>query len=166
MFSKGDTVFYGSHGVCAIEDIQDQTFSGVKKSYYILRSYRDASLKLFHPVETENPKLTPIASKEKAKIILDTFKNAPSHWPERVNERSQYYEEILENENHIQIAQMMNTILRKQIELEREDKKLTTIDLQMVKNVSSILYEELAISLEVSIDEVKDKIDKIILENL
>ncbi len=126
MFSIGDTVFYGSHGVCVIEDIEEQTFSGNTKSYYILRSFHDKTLKLFHPVDAAESKLTPIPSKEKGTLILDTFKNPPDEWNDRVNERGQNYQKILESNNHLLIAQMMNTILRKKQELELENKKLAS----------------------------------------
>ena len=97
MFSIGETVFYGAHGVCIVEDIQEQTFSGKTKSYYILRSFHDKSLKLFHPVDTDESKLTPIASKEKAQMILDTFKSPPDDWNDRAIDRANNHHKYFRN---------------------------------------------------------------------
>lgn len=165
MFSIGDTVFYGAHGVCVIEDIEDQTFSGNTKSYYILRSFHDKTLKLFHPVEAVESKLTPIPTKEKGTLILETFKNPPDEWNERVTERSQTYQRILDSENHLRIAQMMNTILRKKQVLEQENKKLANQDMQILKQVAPILYKELSVSLNITVEEVEEKIEEIIRTN-
>ena len=165
MFSIGETVFYGAHGVCIVEDIQDQTFSGKTKSYYILRSYHDKSLKLFHPVDADDSKLTPIASKEKAKLILDTFKNPPDEWSERVIDRAHNYQKTLGSKNDFLIAQMMNTIIRKKNELELEGKKLASQDMQMLKQITPIMHKELSVSLEIPVEEIADKIEEIIREN-
>ena len=78
MYTIGETVFYGAHGVCIIEDIQEQAFGGVEKVYYVLRSHHNPSLKLFYPVESENAKLMPIASKQKAEPVSYTHLTLPT----------------------------------------------------------------------------------------
>lgn len=165
MFSIGDTVFYGSHGVCIVEDIQEQTFSGNTKTYYILRSFHDKTLKLFHPVNSDDSKLTPIASKEKAELILDTFKNSPDEWNDRAIERANNNQKVLETNNDFKIAQMLNTIMRKKSQLELEGKKLASQEQQILKQVTPIFQKELSISLEIPIEEVADRIEKLIQKN-
>ncbi|WP_052124051.1 CarD family transcriptional regulator [Ureibacillus manganicus] len=165
MFSIGDTVFYGAHGVCIVEDIQEQTFSGNTKSYYILRSHHDKTLKLFHPVNSDDSKLTPIASKEKAELLLETFKNPSDEWNDRAIDRVNNYQKILETNNDFKIAQMLNTILRKKYELEQEGKKLASQDQQILKQVTPIFNKELSVSLKVTVEEVAEKIDELILKN-
>ena len=165
MFSIGDKVFYGAHGVCIIQDIQELAFSGQQKQYYILHSYHDSSIKLYHPVEGKDSKLSPITSKEAAKGILETFKNPPDAWPDRMNERNQHYQKVVESKNHIQIAQMINTLLRKKFELEKEEKNLPPQDLQVLKQVTPLFSEELALSLNVTAEQLMEKVEEIILEN-
>lgn len=115
MFTIGETVFYGAHGVCIIDDIQEQTFRGKTKQYYVLHSLHNPSLKLFYPVGKEQSKLMPVASQQKAESILSIFNNVPSEWIERPQERAQTYHRILESGNIGDIAQMLNTILRKKL---------------------------------------------------
>ncbi|WP_168193796.1 CarD family transcriptional regulator [Lysinibacillus sp. SGAir0095] len=165
MFSIGDKVFYGAHGVCIIQDIQKLTFSGQQKKYYILHSFHDVSIKLYHPVEAKDSKLSPITSKEAAEVILEAFKNPPDVWHSRMNERTQHYQKVIESKDHIQIAQMMNTILRKKFELEKEDKTLPNQDLLMLQQITSLFSEELALSFNLTAKQVMDKVEKIILEN-
>ncbi len=165
MFSVGDKVFYNAHGVCVIEDIQEQTFWGRKKHYYILRSYHNTAIKLYYPVETVHSQLTPIASKKNAEMILETFKNPPDPWNERMQERHQNYHKILNTNNHIQITKMINTILRRQLELEQQEKKLPSGDRQFLNQVLPILYKELAVSLNVTVEEVNKIVEQLILDN-
>lgn len=162
MFTVGDTVFYSSNGVCVIEDIQERTFWGEKKLYYILRSSHNEALKLYYPVETDQSQLTEIVSKKKAELILEQFKNPPDPWNERMQERQHSYQKILKSNNHIQIAKMVNTILRRKIELESQEKKLSSGDQQLLNQVLPILYKELAVSLDISVEVVIKEVEQLI----
>lgn len=165
MFSIGDNVYYGAHGICEIEDIQEQSFTGEKKRYYLLRSHND-SLKLYHPVETEHSKLTPILAKETAEKVLEVFKQAVGQWHERMTERRKEYQGALESADHVQIAQMVNTLMRKKMELEAIDKKLPSQDVQMLTQVAPVFYEGLAMSLGMNAEQVREQIKQTIKDNM
>ena len=105
-----------------------------------------------------------LTSKQRANLILEIFKNPPNRWALKALERAKEHHKILESNNHFEIAQMMNTILRKQRELEKEGKKLTAQDLQVLKRIAPILVEELALSLQMTTDEVNLKIEEFLKE--
>lgn len=165
MYSVGDRVFYGVHGVCIVQDIQEQSFLGQKKDYYVLSSIQNDSLQLYYPVHAKDSKLSSIISKVQSEQLLNVFKNAPDTWHDRATERHQLYQKILLSNEHAKVAQMINTIIRKKFELEQQDKKLPSQDAQTLAHVLSIFCEELAIGLEISSHEVSDKIEDIILEH-
>ena len=165
MYSIGEKVLYGVHGVCIIEDIQEQNFTGQKTPYYTLRSYQNESLQLYHPVECENSKLEPVISAETATEILDVFKKPASEWQDRPTSRNNSYRVAFNSSDHFEIAQMVNTMLRKKHELAREDKKLPSQDAQNLLKVSPILYAELALSLDMTSEQIAKKIEELILQN-
>lgn len=165
MYSIGETVFYGPHGVCFIEDIQELTFSEQKKQYYILRSHQNKTLTLYHPVKTENPKISPLPSKQKAELILETFQDSSIDWIERAPDRAQSFKAALESNNPMVIAQMVNGILRKKAAMKLEHKNILSQDAQVLKQVLPILLDELAFSLNQSTDEVMQRIKKILEES-
>ncbi|MFF5996659.1 CarD family transcriptional regulator [Lysinibacillus sp. KU-BSD001] len=165
MFSIGDTVFYGAHGICSIEDIQEQKFGGEAQSYYILRSHHSTSLTLYYPVNAVNSKLKKLMTKEKAQAVLQCFENAADSWNDRTTTRHQSYQSIIKTAGHLEIAQMTNTLLRKKLELEAIDKKLPAQDTQILQNVTAILYEELATTLQTTASDISDKVDEIIQMN-
>ncbi|WLV25215.1 CarD family transcriptional regulator [Aciduricibacillus chroicocephali] len=164
MFSIGDTVFYEAHGVCTIVDIQEQTFSGTARDYYILAPIQNESLKLYHPVTQEKgtSKLTPVATKELAQQILSTFKNAPDPWSDRPSERNQHYRSVLKTQDDFQIAQVANTILRKENELKLENKKLHHQDAEILQRIMPNICNELAVGLSLSSEEIKKKIEQMV----
>lgn len=160
MFSIGDTVFYEAHGVCTIVDIQQLTFSKQSRDYYVLAPVQNESLKLFHPVEQENSKLAAIVTKELAEEILETFEKSADTWNDRASERNQHYRTVMKSNDHIQIAQMVNTILRKETELKQENKKLHSQDDQILQRVLPNMYNELSVSLNMTPEDIKAKIEQ------
>lgn len=165
MYSIGEKVFYGIHGVCIIEDIQEQSFMGPKAPYYTLRSYQNESLQLYHPVECENSKLSPIITAKTAEEILQVFTQPASEWNERPTFRNHKYQDALDSSDHFEIAQMVNTIIRRKYELAAIDKKLPSQDAQTLMKVSPILYEELALSLETTAERIAKWIEELIRQN-
>ena len=165
MFSIGDTVFYGANGVCSIEDIAEQKFGGEAQSYYTLRSHHNSNVTLYYPVNAVNSKLKKIMTKDKANAVLQCFENEADPWNDKMTARNHSYQVVIKSGEHLEVAQMMNTLLRKKQELEAIDKKLPAQDTQVLQNVSAILYEELATTLKTTATAVADKVDRIIQKN-
>ena len=160
MYNVGEMVFYGGHGVCEIEEITTMTVSKEEKQYYRLKSHAQPALSLFHPVVTDNPKITKMLSKDEAKKLLKVFEQDASEWIERSPDRSKKYKQIMQGKDHEEIAQMMNTILRKKKELEQIDKKLYAQDLELIRTVYSILTDEISIALNMSKEDVIAQIEQ------
>ena len=53
MFQKNDTVVYGVHGVCKIDDITKKEFMGSQKEYYVLKPISDSAATLYVPIHNE-----------------------------------------------------------------------------------------------------------------
>ena len=158
MFKIGEQVFYGGHGVCVIEEITEMTFSNETKQFYKLKSHTQPQLSLFHPVETDQPKISKMMAKEEAQQILNIFKEPASEWTERSIDRAREYKKILETKDSKQIAQMINTILRKEKELVEIDKKLYAQDQEVIRQVYAILCDELSICLNLTREAVVNEI--------
>lgn len=165
MYQIGDVTFYNVYGICTVVGIEDREFHGQTQQYYILHSSHYPSMKLYHPVVSENSNLKKILSKEAALDLLNCFKEPAGEWNERSNTRIQQFKEILNSNGHIQIAQLINTLFRKKMELESEDKKLSPQYAQILQRISPILYEELSIALELPKETVAKKVDQLIRAN-
>jgi CarD family transcriptional regulator len=162
MYAIGETAFYGSNGICTIKDIQEKQFHGESQLYYVLESSVYPALVLYHPVHTDNSKLQKIMAPQLAKEIIMIFSQSPEEWNERHTVRMQTFKSTVDSRDHLKIAKLLNTILRKQQELKSEEKKLNQQDLQMVHQISTILYDEIAFALNISKVEVANKIESLI----
>lgn len=53
MYSVGQTVLYGSNGICNIEEITTKEISGMSIDYYVLKPLYSQNSTLFVPVNNE-----------------------------------------------------------------------------------------------------------------
>lgn len=162
MYQIGDVTFYNSYGICKISGIEEREFNGLTQPYYILHSTHYPTLTLYHPVHSENSKLKKVLTEEEALNLLDCFSEPASEWEDRANTRAQKFKNILNSNDHHQTAQVMNTLYRKKIDLEAQNKKLSPQDLQILQRIAPILYEELSISLDLSKEKIMKKIDALV----
>lgn len=161
MYQIGDVAFYNAYGICTITGIEDREFNGEAQPYYVLHSTHYPTLTLYHPVNTDNPQLKKMLSETEATQLLDCFKQPASNWEDRPNTRTQQFKSILNSQDHLQIAQLMNTLSRKKNELEAQDKKLSPQDAQTLQRIAPILYDELAMALNVTKEQITAKIEKL-----
>lgn len=161
MYQIGDVAFYNAYGICTITGIEDRDFHGEAQPYYILHSTHYPTLTLYHPVNSDNPQLKKVLSELEAVQLLNCFKQPASAWEERANTRSQQFKVILNSQDHLQIAQLMNTLCRKKVELEAQEKKLSPQDAQVLQRIAPILYDELATALNIKKEQMAKKIDQL-----
>lgn len=148
MYKIGDLTFYKSHGICRVDGIMEQNFSGQPMLYYVLQSKIRPGVTLYHPVESKNSQLEKLLSHEEALEIMECFTNEPSEWNNRNTNRQRNYAEILASNDHLEAAQLMNTLLRKDLELQKEDKKITSQDSQILQQITTIILDILEIALK------------------
>ncbi|AWE08275.1 transcriptional regulator [Lysinibacillus sp. 2017] len=159
MYQVGDVTFYNVYGICKIEGIEEREFHGQTQLYYVLNSTHYPTMKLYHPVDSKNSNLKKVLSKDAALSLMECFTQPAGEWIEHSNTRMQQFKVTLNSNDHVQIAQLLNTLSRKKIQLETEDKKLSPQYLQILQKHSPILCEELAIALHLSKEVVQKKID-------
>jgi CarD family transcriptional regulator len=163
MYNIGDLVIYSAHGICEINDICDKTVSGITRSYYVLHPMDNKHhLTISIPVNNDKVAILDLIQKEEAQEILASFKYPGVVWDDKPNNRLHLYSEILNTGVRKEIAKVINTLLRKKIDVELHDKKLNEQDRKLLINAQNILFKELAISLNTSYE----KINEIIISNI
>lgn len=158
MYKIGDLTFYKSHGICRVDGITEHNFSGEPMLYYVLQSKIRPGVTLYHPVESKNSQLEKLLSREEALEIMNCFTNEPSEWNDRNTNRQRNYNEILASNDHLEAAQLMNTLLRRDIELQKNDKKITSQDSQILQQLTTIILDILEIALKKPKDEIEKEI--------
>lgn len=154
MFKKGDLILYSVHGICKVEDICEKTISHVKKQYYILHPMNDKNLSISTPVDNDKVTMLELLTKEEAEELLESFKKPGIDWIEVDRERGEVYSEIIKSGNRKKIVGIANTLMRTKSNLEKNGKKFHEKDKKILADIQSILFSELAFSLDTTPEEI------------
>lgn len=163
MYSIGDLVIYSAHGVCKIEDISEKTIAGVTRKYYELHPlWNKTQLAISAPINNDEVTIYDLIDKKEADEVLESFKNPALEWPDNANARHNAYSKLINSSNRKDIASVVNTLMRKRIEVEQNYKKLSQRDQDLLTEAQDTLFEELAITLDTSLEQVNKAVEKMI----
>ena len=144
MFQKNDTVVYGVHGVCKIEDITMKEFMGSQKEYYVLKPISDSAATLYVPIHNEKllEKMRKILSKQEVYRLIETMPHKEILWFENENERKEQYKRVIAKGDHSELIGMVKAIYLQKQKREAEGKHLYISDERFFKEAERILYDE------------------------
>ncbi len=163
MYKAGEYVIKPNTGICRIEEIveMDLTGDGVK-SYYLLRPIDDKKATLYVTVDADRKRLRLAMNEEEARDFIGSIPDIEEMWIANDKMREQKYKEAFRsNEAAELVAIIKNMYLRGQERL-AAGKKITATDDKYFRQAENILYTELAFSLQINKDEVRDLITKTI----
>ncbi|RHW33447.1 CarD family transcriptional regulator [Lysinibacillus yapensis] len=160
MFNIGDTIIYSAHGLCQIDGISEKTISGVTKTYYVLHPLNNEKLEISTPVDHQS--ISSLMDKAEAEEILNLFTQPGIEWIEKGNQRVQFYSQITKKGNRKEIAKIINTLLVKQHEFELNEKKFPQQDRKLLSSIQSILFAELALTLNTTSEKISEKVAQLL----
>lgn len=167
MFKVDDYIFYGGSGVCRVLSIGVPTINGADKErqYYRLEPvYKNRSI-IYIPVDNNKIVMRKLISKEEADELI---KSIPSieilHFNDEKMREEKYKEVVRTYECKELIKVIKTSYLRKEKRLAEGKKNISTDD-KYLKMAEEYLYEELAISLNIPKEQVRDFIVKTV-ENI
>jgi CarD family transcriptional regulator len=158
LFHIGDVIIYSEHGLCEIEDICEKTISDVTRTYYVMHPLADNRLTISTPVDSDKVLMLELLNQEQAEEIIDSFHQPGTKWITDIRQRNQHYKATIKSGNRKEIAQIANTLMRKERELGQNNRKLYDQDRKLLTTIQTILFNELAASLETTVDEIRNQI--------
>lgn len=156
MYKVGDVVIYSTHGLCSIEDICEQTFNDITKTYYVLQPLNEPQLIIRTPIDNSKKQLRDIIKKEEALKILHSFTSPGEEWIEQSTHRLRFYLEIIKSGNRQKQANLLNTLLRKKLEYSVTEKKFPNQEEKLLQSLQDNIFSEFSIALDKSSDEIYD----------
>lgn len=156
MFNINDTILYGSHGICTIDDITEQKFGHETNKYYVLRPANNVSSTIYVPLNNKKltAKMRRILSVDEIYELIKEMPDATTEWIENKNERNERFRSILASGDRREIIKLIKVIHQHKEELKLIGKKLHASDEQFFKEAEKIIYEEFALVLNIRYDQV------------
>lgn len=167
MYNINDTILYGKHGVCKIENIVTENFTGSSMDYYSLKPAYSDNTVIYVPIESEKlvSKMKKVLSVEEINDLIHKVKNTVPIWYDNEKVRKEKYNEIISEGNRVKILQLINTLYINKQERESLGKKMYASDEKIMKEAEKLIYEEFAVVLNIKPEEVVpyiiDKIEEV-----
>lgn len=162
MFKVGDLIIYSTHGVCKIDDICERSYRDVTREYYILHPVDDPNLTISVPVDNEQVVMLNIMDKKEAKTILESFEEPGIEWIEDAKQRNRKYNSLINSGDRDEIVKIANTLMRKQKEAKVNKQRMYDQDQKMLEEIERIMFQELAASLDTTVERIIERINKVI----
>ncbi|MEE1048947.1 MAG: CarD family transcriptional regulator [Clostridia bacterium] len=155
-YKVGDTVLYGSDGVCHIDEISERKIGSEKLSYYVLKPIYDAKSTVFVPMQNQKllAKMVDILSEAELLASLAEAKQSPFEWTEDDGQRKEIFKEIIDSGCIADIIRVVRLLYIRKKELVACGRKLRVTDEIILKECEKILYDEFALVLSIERESV------------
>lgn len=164
MYSVGDYIIYGSNGVCKIIDIGPMKVAGAVKDklYYTMVPCYIRDSEIFTPVDNNRVVMRKVMSRQEAEEFIDSIDDIENLEIIEEKRREIEYKQAVLTCDPVVLVELIKTINQRVQERTAEGKKVTASDSKYFHLAEESLCGELAISLDMDKDEVKDYLkDKI-----
>ncbi|MBE6798453.1 MAG: hypothetical protein E7525_01565 [Ruminococcaceae bacterium] len=161
MLELNSTVFYGTTGVCVVENIEKKKIGRVFKNYYVLKPVAQCASTVYIPTDNEAllAKVRKVLSVDEVKELIDAT-DSSDMWIEDESKRKEVFGGIISAGTCSERLNLMRSIHLKQQELNEKSKRLHLSDERFFKEVSRIVCDEFSHVLSLTVKEVEELIYK------
>lgn len=163
MYKAGEYVVKPNTGICRIEEIveMDLTGDGVR-NYYLLRPVNDVRSTLYVTVDADRKRLRLAMNEDEARDFIGNIADIEEVWVENDKMREQRYKEAFRSNEAAELVAIIKNLYTRGQERLAAGKKITATDDKYFQQAENILYTELAFSLQIDKDDVRELITKTI----
>ena len=159
MFEIGSYVMYGNHGVCTVEEIRTEDFSGEKKQYYILSPKDENGMTIYVPLDapTLTAQMRPLLTREEiGTVVAAVAQREDEVWISDRKERAEYFSRILREGDCARMLEMLRLIYRQRCLYATLGKKMYQADENAFAKAERLLFGEFSVVLGIGPSEVVD----------
>ncbi len=157
MFKVGDIVFYGTTGVCNIEEVSEVAFGREKKQYLVLRPIAQGGASVMIPTDNQLlfDKMRSVVSKKEVEFALNNINAENAEWCNDVAERNRQFTEIVKDSNPSARIAMLLSLYRRKNELSNRGKKLHIADEKALRDAQRLIVDEFSYVLKADSSETE-----------
>ncbi len=159
MFCVGQTVLYGSNGVCMVDDVTEKRIGKTKMQYYVLKPLCNNTSTLFVPTANQQlvSKMRRILTEDEAEAILRDLPPC-GDWNDNKQERSEQFRAIITEGSCVELIRLIRLVRTHEQEQLAGGKRLHITDERFLKEAEKMVCEEFSLVLHISRDEVLERI--------
>lgn len=156
MLNVGETLIYGSSGVCRVEDICVRDCGSGKREYYVLQPVYDTRSTVYVPTDSEKliSHAKALLTRQEVYDMIDDMPEDSFEWIVNDKERGETFRNILEEGSRKDVVKLIRTLYLRKKELSERGKKLRSSDESIMQRAERLLYGEFAWVLGINPSEV------------
>lgn len=166
MCQIGEKVVHINGGVFIVKEEKIMNYGFGDINYLILKPYytddSNKTLVVYVPEDKKDELIRKIMSREEALQIIENLKKIEPIWYQDLKIRKEKFGELVKSRNINDICVVVKSLYVKQLELQENNKSLNLLDYDYLNKLKKGIEEELAISLNMSINEINDYITNMI----
>lgn len=143
--------------MCLVKEVGALNFSGTErgKMYYTLSPCYMEGSTVYAPVETNGVVMRAIMTREEVMTLINEIPQIEELWIKDERSREFAYKNAIKGCDNRELVRIIKTIYNRGRSRAAEGKKVTVADNKYFRMAEENLYGELAVSLDMSRDEVK-----------
>lgn len=155
MYQQNDIVMHPGAGVCKIEDVREEKFTGQKRQYYVLRPmYENTATTIFVPTDSQKVVLRKLLSKEEIVNMIHAVSLDTSLWVESPAERKETFQRLLHEGDHTTLIRLIAELHTHRRETEAAGRKFHAADEKVLQEAEKRIHQEFAHTLELEVEEI------------
>lgn len=160
MFKKGETVYYGTAGVCTVKDICRLPFEkNDTRMYYVLQPNDTSnSTIIYSPTDNDRVLLRPLMTKDEAKELISSIPALPAIEILNEKQRRDEYRNAMKDGTPRSIAMVIKTINGRKKTAFSEKKRISDTDAEFDKAARRNLFSEISCVLDITEEETESMI--------
>ena len=166
MCQIGDKVIHINGGVFEVSEIKIMNYGFGDVKYICLKPHFvdsiNKTLTIYVPFDKKDELIRPIMTRAMALEVIEKIKSIEPIWYNEAKIRKEKFALLLNSHEIDKICIIVKSLYVKQLELEENNKSLNLMDYDYLRKLKKGIEEELAISLNIPIEEVGDLIAKTI----
>lgn len=157
MFEINDFVFYGSEGVCRIDDIVSSPFSDVKTEgkYFVLHSLHGKTGTMFVPVAASDRLMRRIMSKSELGKLLSRMDSLPLIVESNLKQLKEKYSEAMRSGKPDEWVRVIKTVYDRTVNGRSNGRKVSDAERAFSENAKKYLYMEISTVLGIPEESVE-----------
>jgi CarD family transcriptional regulator len=165
MFRENDYVMYASAGVCKVQKIDYPDFIKEKnRKYYFLKPVHSFCDSIFVPVDNGS-KMRRVLTRKEAEELISQIPQIETQWIDEEAAREEEYKKAIQSFDCYELVKMVKSLYLKMAERKKEGKKPLQTDEKYMDMAESYLHGELAVALDMPIDNVRQYIESKVSES-
>lgn len=162
MYTCGDLVVYGVHGVCRITELEQRMVDRKRLTYYVLEPLDQDGARYFVPTHNESSvgKMRAVLSAQALEALLRSNEVRADAWIPDENLRKQTDRELISSGDRTRLLQMVYSLHRHKSEVLAAGKKFHLCDDNFLRDAQKLLSSEFYLVLGIPANQVGEYVRK------